>query len=208
MSILDSASKGITEFPMPAGQDWPAKEVVGEKFRVTQTADFELLGIRYNDGIGDYNKTVINIAARGISEGDLKNRAGEVAIWLSPDRVAMMFENGDPYPERRKLANVCDLLVSILGVAEANEFDGLAPGADEIARVTQIIDRLQPTELSGKTFRAQLYWEQKPTAGKGDNADKVYSNRDSGMRYFSESVTVKSAAQAGGATPAGEDLPF
>lgn len=157
MSIFKSYEPtGSVEFPFPEREeDFREEELaVGDRKQAKVNGKWTLTDIRANSGIGDQNKTVVNLVAEGEYDGETQR--GEVAYWLAPAHVA-----NERHPARTTAAMLAQLMVA-LGVLSEEQVADVDDAADFLALLAQGAAKKTPKA----TFDAALVWEKRAYEGR------------------------------------------
>lgn len=155
MSFLDEAPSRNNEFPFPDGEKpLPESLPVGETARVTAPCrEWTLLDIRSNSGIGERNKTVVNLRLRG--NDPRYPHTGEVAYWF--DAAAL---DNPKHPARRTMASLAKLMVK-LDLTDADDWAN--PNGETMLR---LIHQAAQKETPKAIVSGALTWEARGWQGR------------------------------------------
>ena len=181
MSILDSyTGNSSAEFPFPDDID----DFREEDFEVNQKAlakapcrKWELLDIRANKGIGDQNKTVVNIRAKGLS--DDYDHTGEVAYWINPEHL-----KNPKHPVGRTVGMLAQMMIA-LGLLSEEDFASVP--ADSPLNLDLLFKGANQATPPA-TFEASLIWGRRAYEGRDGN---TYHSNDHEFRYIDKVVPTE-----------------
>lgn len=182
MSFLDEAPNSNSEFPLPSGESpLPETVPVGDRVQVKAPCkEWTLLDMRSNSGIGENNRTVVNLRVRGNDQR--YPHTGEVAYWFDAKQL-----DNPKHPARRTMAMLAKLAVKL----ELSDADDWANPSGET--MMRLIHQAASKNTPKAVINGALVWEARGWEGR----EGPQTSHNTELRFVEFKSLVEEASDSG-----------